>query len=62
MGKIRGYYRKAAWFLGFIRCLASHGNLFITYIVTIVHCDCGVYMIEDKTLTLGGLIAIYHVM
>lgn len=56
--KYVGITAKAGMISRFYSMLASHGNLFITYMVTIITVIVGVYMIEDKTLSLGGLIAI----
>lgn len=55
--KYVGITAKAGMTSRFYSMLASHGNLLITYLVTVVTVIAGVYMIEDKVLTLGGLIA-----
>jgi ATP-binding cassette subfamily C protein LapB len=55
--KYVGMTARAGMVSRFYSMLAAHGNMLVTYLVTVVTVIAGVYMIEDKTLTLGGLIA-----
>lgn len=55
--KYVGITARAGMVSRFYSMLAGHGNMLITYMVTVVTVIVGVYMIEDKVLSLGGLIA-----
>jgi ATP-binding cassette subfamily C protein LapB len=56
--KYVGITAKAGMISRFYSMIAGHGNMFITYAVTVFTVIWGVYMISDKTLSLGGLIAV----
>jgi ATP-binding cassette subfamily C protein LapB len=56
--KYVGLSAQAGMVSRFYSMIANHGTILVMYLVSVVTVIAGVYMIEDKVLSLGGLIAI----